>query len=142
MSAILSSERLPFNNIQIKKYQHDTGRTKILTICMNSNGSLNIAIYGGESPHIGAVVMAIPRASLSGNGTISSDCFILPVPGHKDYLIADKVAREVASRTNSITIVSAGIHNNNITLEEISAILHNIDNIIVEIIRDFSLFYD
>ena len=86
--------------------------------------------------------MAIPRASLSGNGTISSDCFILPVPGHKDYLIADKVAREVASRTNSITIVSAGIHNNNITLEEISAILHNIDNIIAEIIRDFSLFYD
>lgn len=139
---MLSNESLYFNEMEIKKYQYSAGRTGVLIICINSDKSLNISIYGGESPHIGAVVMALPRDSLRGNGMSSSDCFILPVPGHKDYLVASKVAHEVASRTHMVTVVSVGIHNENITQQEITAILCNVDNSIMEIIKEFSLCFD
>ena len=128
------------NGLYIKEYHTGYGRTKVLAVCVSCDRGINISIFGGQSLHVGAVVMALPRQSLTGNGTISSDCFVIPVPGHKDYIVANKVAHEVATRTNLTTAVSAGIHSDDIASEEISLILNNIDCIIAEMIQDIVIF--
>lgn len=44
----------------------------------------HILVSGGECPHIGCTVLAIPRPSLDGSGKMSSTASVLNVTGHKD----------------------------------------------------------
>ena len=66
-------------------------------------------LTGGDSPHIGSVVLAIPRASLSGEGA-SCDIYTIPVPGHLDYVVAQEVASALCKARQVPVSVSAGIH--------------------------------
>ena len=46
-----------------------------IEICEKAIGEdLVLTLSGGEKPHIGCVVQAVPRLSLSGDGTISVTC--------------------------------------------------------------------
>ena len=44
----------------------------------------HILVNGGERPHIGCTVLALPRPSLDGSGKMSSTASVLNVTGHKD----------------------------------------------------------
>ena len=55
---------------------------------------LTVAVYGGEVPHIGSVVLAIPRDSLTGKGR-STTCSVLNCIGHKDELLAKQFAEQL-----------------------------------------------
>ena len=81
-----------------------------------------IAIQGGSHPHIGSVVMAIPRPSLSGSG-ISATASTLNHIGHKDDVIATDVAKEIASRLNTVVVCSCGIHFDDASAELIEGIV-------------------
>ena len=123
----------------IKKYCAGSGRTALSSFCINTGNGIQITEIGGESPHIGAVAMALPRKSLKNTDAISSDCFVLPVPGHKDHLIAQMMAEDIASSADTVTVVSVGIHNDEINDDEIETIMGNAKKMTAAILHDIKL---
>lgn len=85
---------------------HDTGRGVI------------IVLTGGESPHIGGVVVSTPRESLRG-GAISCDSCVIPLTAHKDHIVGQQVAEAICCATNVPVSVSAGIHVDNATSDDL-----------------------
>ncbi len=84
---------------------------------------LSVTISGGTKPHIGCCVLAVPRPSLADSNQISSTSSILNVCGHKDDIIAKAVAEKLSSTLNCIVTVSCGIHFDQITKDQMEAIL-------------------
>lgn len=93
----------------------------------------NISIFGGDSPHIGAVAIGIPRPSLQHPDQTSSSTSVITVTGHKEDDLARKAASYLSSRLNSVVTVSAGIHLNNISLSDLSTI----DTLVTQLCQDF-----
>lgn len=96
----------------------------------------NISIYGGDTPHIGAVALGIPRESLMDKNKISSSVSILTITGHKEDVIVQNVAKKISSTLNSTVVVSCGIHIDNITFDEIKSLNYVIDEIVNELIQN------
>jgi len=89
---------------------------------MDTGNGLNGLLTGGGKPHVGGVVLALPRPSLSGKGW-SCDVYITPVPGHKDVDVAQKVADTLARERRCPVVVTAGIHSDDLSPEELSQII-------------------
>lgn len=99
---------------------------------------LNISIYGGDIPHIGAIALGIPRPSLENKNKISSSVSVLTITGHKEDVIVQKVAKILSSTLNSTVVVSCGIHIDNITFNDIGNLNSLIDNLVAELISKIS----
>ena len=89
---------------------HDTGR-----------GIVGVLI-GGDSPHVGSVVLAVPRSSLANADSISCDLYTVPVPGHLDYVVAQDMARVLCVACGQPVSITAGIHVDGATQAEIARI--------------------
>ena len=64
-----------------------------IEICEKAIGEdLVLTLSGGEKPHIGCVVQAVPRPSLSGDGTISVTSSVINLTGHKDEFLCRRLA--------------------------------------------------
>ena len=110
--------------IEIKKGE---GRTGIRLSAEDTGNGLSVLLTGGEKPHVGGVVLAVPRKSLTGAGD-SADMYILPVPGHKDTEAAVPVAKRLSVSTGKPVAVTAGIHTEGASKNEIAMILDNCDS--------------
>ena len=76
---------------------------------------INAYIGGGPDPHIGAVVISTPRLSLADSEKLSCTTSVFNCVGHKDDIIAKLFSEALCLRYNCVTVVSAGIHLDNIT---------------------------
>lgn len=88
-----------------------------------------IILQGGEKPHIGCTVLAVPRPSLTGDGTISSTASVINVTGHKDEYICRLLAEHTAARKNAVVVCTGGFHADNLTEEQLQEIMSFIDKI-------------
>ena len=79
-----------------------------------------VCVSGGDEPHIGSVVLAEARASLTGEGT-SATSSVLNRLGHKDEFVARTVAETLATALNITVCCICGIHKDNATPEDIQA---------------------
>jgi len=100
------------------------GRYRVALSASLTGRGLNILLTGGESPHIGAVVMCIPRQSGTGNG-LTADTWVVPVPGHKDFHLAKSIGEMISRVTGEVTVVAAGIHIDDAKAWEIDLITQN-----------------
>ncbi|MEG0297472.1 MAG: hypothetical protein RR620_12205 [Clostridium sp.] len=116
-----------------KKFNNYT----INCVSIEMGNDLNISIYGGNKPHIGAVALAIPRPSLSDDSIISSSASLLTVVGHKEDDIVYKTSKRLSSLLNKTIVLSCGIHFDNLSQDDIV----NISNIINEFIDKISTNY-
>ena len=105
-------------------------------VAIKMGNDWNISIYGGDTPHIGAVALGIPRESLLHKNEISSSVSILTITGHKEDVIVQNVAKKISSTINSTVVVSCGIHIDNITFIEIESLNSIIDEIVNELIQN------
>ena len=97
-----------------------------IEICEKAIGEdLVLTLSGGEKPHIGCVVQAVPRPSLSGDGTIS-------VTGHKDEFLCRRLAENRCRETGKVVVCTGGVHMDHITGEQIEELLKNIDRMMTE----------
>lgn len=101
-----------------------SGKHQVKLQALNSENGWCILLTGGETPHIGGVVMAVPRLSLTGKGQ-SCDLYVVPVSGHKDTDVAGPLAEDVCRHTGRIVTVSAGIHIENAALDDLRLIAEN-----------------
>ncbi|TLN09766.1 hypothetical protein FDZ74_11500 [bacterium] len=100
------------------------GRLRVEISAAFTGNGISVLLTGGETPHVGGVVMCVPRPGLSGEGT-GCDSFVLPVPGHKDTLAAQPLAEMICRRTGQVTVVVGGIHIKNAQSHELDKLLQN-----------------
>lgn len=101
----------------------------LLTLCGHD---ICLAIGGGTLPHIGAVAIAEPRESLKKDGSISASCSVLCMLGHKDDQLAREAALKLAASTNSRTVVTVGLHIDDIQQDKLMQLTENFWQLIEE----------
>ncbi|MBQ6361176.1 MAG: hypothetical protein IJJ25_08535 [Lachnospiraceae bacterium] len=91
---------------------------------------IHILFSGGERPHIGCTVMAVPRESLTGDGSISVTSSVMNLTGHKDEAVCRELAEAWCRKTGRVTVCTGGFHVDNITAEQIAELMEEIVKII------------
>ena len=104
--------------------------TKLIVKIFRIGDDIHITLRGGEKPHIGCVVLAVPRPSMEGNGTRSSTASVLNVTGHKDEILCRWLAEQMAARENAVTVCCGGFHMDHITKEQIREVKEAVEEII------------
>ena len=94
----------------------------------------HILVSGGERPHIGCTVLALPRPSLDGSGKMSSTASVLNVMGHKDEEVCRYLAEKVSAGKKATVVCTGGIHMDGITKEQIAEIMETMQIIAGEIV--------
>ncbi len=82
-------------------------------------------LAGGEEPHLGAVVITVPRPSLANPEILSCTSSVIPLVGHKDDEAARPLAEMLAREINCPVSVAAGIHVKNAGSQDIEELKKN-----------------
>ena len=101
------------------------GTYRVEALCALVGPDLCLCIAGGESPHIGAAALAVPRESLREGGELSATASVLCVTGHKEDELARQTAVRFAARLNCRVLVSAGLHIDRAAERDIALLLDN-----------------
>lgn len=94
----------------------------------------HILVSGGERPHIGCTVLALPRPSLDGSDKMSSTASVLNMMGHKDEEVCRYLAEKVSAGKKATVVCTGGIHMDGITKEQIAEIMETMQIIAGEIV--------
>ena len=89
---------------------HGEGKYRVEARGILIGNDLMVVIYGGTTPHIGALAIAIPRPSLRDTTITSATSSVFTLIGHKDDIIARREAERLASCLNRVVVVLAGVH--------------------------------
>lgn len=81
----------------------------------------HLLCHGGSQPHVGGVSLAQPY--WGSNGNITASVSSISIIGHKDTELGNWIAGYIAKRTGLVTVVVCGIHFEDISKAEISAIM-------------------
>lgn len=111
------------------------GRLAVNLFIYNTGEGIQAILTGGEKPHVGGVVLAVPRLSIAGNGKASGDYYILPVPGHKDTIIGELAAKALVESFQVPVCVTAGVHSEQLTKEELDQIVENCRQLVLAAIQ-------
>lgn len=112
------------------------GRCYLSLNLWDTGAGLQGLLVGGEKPHIGGVVLAVPRTSLTGEG-MSCDLYITPVPHHKDIELARPLADRLARLIHQPVVITAGVHSDNLAHDELEEIWENYRKMTNNIIESF-----
>ncbi len=96
-----------------------------------------ILVSGGEKPHVGAVAVGIPRPSLEDPDVVSSTASVFALVGHKEDDVAKIIARKISALLNKNTVVTVGIHVDNINAEGIKLIQENCNKVVERILQHY-----
>ena len=114
-------ERMPVNAVFIEKMQNGL---PVFAQLVQMGKDCTICIWGGDTPHVGSVVMSTARPSLTGSG-VGVTSSVLNGIGHKDEYVARKFAEAAAEKFVCTAVCSCGIHIDGITqaqLQEVSVV--------------------
>ena len=92
-------------------------------ICIGED--ILVSVWGGTKPHIGSVVISIPRKSLKDPNVISTTSSVFNCTGHKDEAIARLLSENIAAALNRLTIVTAGFHIDTINKNGLRSVSNN-----------------
>ena len=84
---------------------------------------LVVAVGGGQRPHVGCVVLAQPQPAKTKSGEWSASCSVLTIPPHKEEPIARGIATRLAEALGRVTVVTAGVHDDNLDADGIATYL-------------------
>ena len=91
-------------------------------ICLPSG--LQVTVYGGTLPHIGAVSVAGPQ------GEITTRQF----PTHRDGVVSENWARALSEAGYCPVVVTAGIHYDGLSREQIDRVVALTDEMLAELL--------
>ena len=101
------------------------GRLSVTLRAVRQGQDLQVICSGGEA-HIGAVALASPHPSTDVKDGKKTDG-LLALSGHREDKLAARMARRLADELNCVVCVTAGIHFDSITKEEIERVLNLVD---------------
>jgi len=82
---------------------------------------LVVAVGGGDRPHVGCIVVAVPVPSKRRPGESSASVSVVTLPPHKEEPIARPIAERLAARLGRVTVVTAGVHEDGLDSNGIAA---------------------
>ncbi len=82
-----------------------------------------VTLTGGTQPHIGSVILAVPRPSLKDPSTISSTSSVLNRSGHLDERPGRNLAEKLAAKLRCNIALVCGIHYDDLTPDNIEDIM-------------------
>lgn len=94
---------------------------------------LTVCVSGGDTPHIGSVVMSVARPSLTGNG-VGVTSSVLNGMGHKDEYVARKFAETLAKNYNCTAVCACGIHIDEITESQLKQVSDCCDRLLEKLL--------
>lgn len=115
-------------------FRAGTGKYQVTAKVIVLDSGINITLSGGEYSHIGSVVIALPRPSLADAAVISVTSSVFNMVGHKDEEVARPAAEKIAVCLNQPVVITAGMHIDKATAEDIEVLLRNTRLIIDRII--------
>lgn len=86
---------------------------------------VQVGLYGGTLPHIGAVSIAAP------DGAVRTEQF----PTHKEGVVSEEWADALARAGFAPAVVSAGIHYDHLTKAEIAAVVAVTREMLAEVLE-------
>jgi hypothetical protein len=98
---------------QVMVEDFETGR-RLEAQVTNAGEDLVVVVGGGERPHVGCVVLAQASSSKARSGAWSASCSVLAIPPHKEEPIARGIATRLAETFGRVTVVTAGVHDDNL----------------------------
>jgi len=98
------------------------GQFKIHGSVQEVGQDILVSIWGGTRPHIGAVGIAIPRPSLKNQKKWSATSSTFTFVGHKEDTLVKKISEKLAARLRRNVVVTAGLHWDGVTSNEIKTI--------------------
>ena len=101
------------------------GRHRVWGNALFSVDGVSVNLLGGDAPHIGAVAVAIPRASLARPARRSATTSVFALVGHKDDELARFMASDLARHLGITVVVTAGVHLRRARSSDIAAVLRN-----------------
>ena len=101
---------------------HTQGAFTVAGEALLVGSDVAITLWGGSLPHIGAVAMAIPRPSLKDKSVTSATSSVLTSPGHLEDDIVKRFSERVSAALNSTVVVSAGMHWDDLSVEDIGTV--------------------
>ncbi len=126
-------EELNGKRVRTKVIRKELSYTKLKVELIYVGKDINIIMQGGNHQHIGTAVLAVPRISLSGDGSISCTSSVLNVTGHKDETVCRYLAETVAAKKNVVVTCTGGFHMDEITEEQIHELLKEVGTIAEEL---------
>ena len=93
---------------------------------------LRVVLTAGKA-HIGAVALAVP-CMMTQEG-ITASCSVLTVPGHRDNVPAESTALKLCKTLQRPVSVTAGLHLEHASREEIETLLKNTDEVVEKLLK-------
>jgi len=108
----------------MKRFSVETskGRFKTCGFVQQVGQDILVSIWGGTQPHIGAVGIAVPRPSLKNPDQWSATSSNFTFPGHKEDALVKRISERLATQLKKNVVVTAGIHWDSLTPQEIKTI--------------------
>lgn len=111
-----------------KSFRTSVLNKEITVFAADTGNGLNVTIAGGDRGHIGAVSVKYPGMELISH----------QFPTHREGVVSDKWAVTLSGSLNVPVCVSAGVHYDSISKEEIAEILKALDRLLDDVVSGFT----
>jgi hypothetical protein len=101
------------------------GRLHVEARAITLNDGMVVVVSGGDSSHIGAVGIGVPRPSQADPSKRSSTSSVFTLTGHQEDELAKYWAGKLAERLGSPVVVVAGIHIEKASQSEVAVLSAN-----------------
>ena len=132
------AEEKGISQVSFWKISEREGNYEIFAHVEVLGDDLLVVLWGGTSPHIGAIGMAQPRPSLKDPKAISATSSAFTFLGHKEDVVVKAMSEELARELNRKVVVVAGMHWEDLRdegIEEVIGICQRLKHRILEEIR-------
>ncbi len=104
------------------------GRCRVLVDAKFIGPDIVVMLWGGDCPHIGSVAVSVPyqRAGEDNNRATTS---VYNFIGHMDDELSKMLSEKITTVFNIKAVVTAGVHLNNISSEDIAEIRNNTEKV-------------
>lgn len=114
-----------------KVIERELSFTKLTIKFTKTGKDYHMLLQGGDRPHIGCTVLALPRPSLKRNGRLGSTASVINVTGHKDEYLCRYLAEKMAAAQNAVVVCTGGFHTDRITEEQIWEVKQAVEEMIL-----------
>lgn len=108
-----------------KQYQAGTGRYRVWGAAWETGQGVVFGLFGGDRPHVGTVVVGLPRPSLRDPRLPSCTSSVFNLVGHKEEELVRPLAEEATRRLRQPVVVVAGIHVDAATDQDLQLLIDN-----------------
>lgn len=122
--------------IKQSSYQAGEGRFCIKMFVSETDEGLVAQLFGGEKPHVGAMVLSVPAPGMINPGAITCTTVVVPLLGHKDDHVAKLAAEQIARAAGVPVVVVAGVHVDDAGEKEIKELVNNCQVVTRALLKD------